>query len=586
MLAPTDEIKSRLDIVELIQGYIRVHKAGINFKANCPFHSEKTPSFFISPSRQIWHCFGCGKGGDIFKFVMEIEGQEFPEALKMLAERAGVKLKREDPLIRSERNRLYDINEEAAKIFEKNLSLTSAVKTYLEGRGVAEKTVSDFHIGFAPQSWDFLLKTLVAKGFRRDDIVAAGLALKSQDGSSVYDRFRSRIMFPIADGSGRVVGFSGRIFADPNRKPDAKEAAEAKYINSPQTLIYDKSRILYGFDKAKQEIRTKDQVVIVEGQMDCVMSHQAGVKNTVAVSGTAATSQQLNKQLKALCNSIVFTFDEDDAGESATSRALTVAAAEFFDDRYVAIVPKGKDVADVVSEDPQLWGDSVKNPQPFMEYFMNRAFKKFGITTLDGRKNILNRILPELARVRNPVLVSRWTKVLAEKLDTKEEAIWGNLRGIRNPDLTERYNAALKESFAPRGRRELLEERLLTLLPMVAEDVKARELANHHLAFILPVHQALFAALQPGTGPVALTADLQRELDLLRFKSEVIMQLITNPEEEFMVCKKELERHSIKERLLELGQQIQRSEKEKNDTVLQPLLQDFQLLSAKLKGIS
>src|SRR3989338_921853 len=233
MNSPIEEIKARLNIVDVIQGYIRLQKAGINYKANCPFHSEKTPSFFISPTRQIWHCFGCGKGGDHFKFVMEIEGHDFPEALRLLAQRTGVVLKREDPSIRSERNRLYDVCEAATNIFERSLTLTPSAKAYLKKRELQDQTIQDFRIGFAPQSWDFLLKALSAKGFKKEEVEKTGLAIKSEDNASWYDRFRSRIMFPIMDGSGRVVGFSGRIFEPEagSQKPEATRI-EAKYVNT------------------------------------------------------------------------------------------------------------------------------------------------------------------------------------------------------------------------------------------------------------------------------------------------------------------------------------------------------------------
>ncbi len=228
MHSQIEEIKSRLDIVDLIQSYVRLEKSGVNYRAICPFHSEKTPSFFVSPSRQIWHCFGgCQKGGDHFKFIMEIEGCDFPEALRILAGRAGVELRREDPAIRSERNRLWELSEEAAKIFEKNLSLTPSARNYLKKRGVRDETFKEFRLGFAPQSWDFLFKALSARGFKSQEIEKAGLAIKSEGGNSWYDRFRSRIMFPITDSNGRVIGFTGRVFGEAvSGEPRLRQEAE------------------------------------------------------------------------------------------------------------------------------------------------------------------------------------------------------------------------------------------------------------------------------------------------------------------------------------------------------------------------
>src|SRR3989344_3995694 len=386
MASVIDDIKARLDIVELVQSYIRLQKAGVNYKALCPFHSEKTPSFNVSPARQIWHCFGCGLGGDHFKFVMQIEGIEFPEALELLAKRTGVELRRENPKLRSERTRLSQLVEDAARIFESVLHASktpeqiTAPLAYLKKRGLADETIKAFRLGYAPDSWDFLMNALSKRGYRLEEIVKAGLAVKSEQGSR-YDRFRNRITFPISDASGRVVGFSGRIFdqidkadqsasglgetADKNsfiKHSDSSTSpvlsAPAKYINTPQTLIYDKSKILYGFDKAKEAIRKENAVVLVEGQMDVVMSHQAGIKNTVAVSGTALSTDQL-RTLKRLSNTIVSSFDRDAAGEIATKRSLDLAAALDVE-RKVAILPSGfKDAADAVLKDPEIWRRAV-----------------------------------------------------------------------------------------------------------------------------------------------------------------------------------------------------------------------------------
>ena len=296
MLSQTEEIKSRVDIVDLIQSYIKLDKAGINYKAVCPFHSEKTPSFFVTPSRQRWHCFGgCSEGGDIFTFVQKIEGVDFPEALEILAKRAGIQLTREDPKLSSERKRLYDICEVATKYFEKQFKENGAVEKYMKDRGVSDETLRSFRVGFAPDGWRNLMAHLLEKGFRAEDAERAGLAIKiqnqsrsSQSQNPFYDRFRGRIIFPIADGTGRIIGFGGRIF-EAGTKQNSAVSTEAKYINSPQTPIYDKSRVLYAFDKAKQEIRKQNVCILVEGYMDTIMSHQAGFTNTVAVSGTALT---------------------------------------------------------------------------------------------------------------------------------------------------------------------------------------------------------------------------------------------------------------------------------------------------------
>src|SRR3989338_1160057 len=288
MTTSVEQIKEKLDIAELVGSYVKLQKAGVNFKALCPFHTEKTPSFYVTPSRQIWHCFGCSAGGDIFRFVMNIEGVEFPEALRILAEKAGVVLERQDPKLRSERTRLLDLLEAAASYYEKNLLERSDVGSYLKERGMTGETAKSFRLGYSFNSWDGVVNHLKQKGFKPEEIERAGLAIKSEKETGHYDRFRSRIMFPLFDGAGRIVGFSGRIF-EKDLSAENKEAEPAKYINTPQTALYDKSCLLYGFDKAKTEIRKKNSAIVLEGQMDLIMSHQSGVLNAVAVSGTALT---------------------------------------------------------------------------------------------------------------------------------------------------------------------------------------------------------------------------------------------------------------------------------------------------------
>jgi len=621
MFSPVEEIKSRLDLAEFIQSYVRLQKAGINYKTNCPFHAEKTPSFFVSPSRQIWHCFGgCGEGGDIFKFVMKIEGMDFPEALKLLAERAGVVLKREDPAIRSERNLLYDLCEEAAKIFEKSLSLTPAACAYLKKRGVKEDTIINFRIGFAPQSWDFLLKSLVQKGFKREEIEKAGLAIKSQDNSSWYDRFRSRIIFPILDVNGRVIGFGGRIFVlspealdgERMKSSSAKVAEEAaKYINTPQTVIYDKSRVLYGFDKAKQEIRAKNQAVIVEGYMDCVMSHQAGVKNTIAVSGTALTQQQLGI-LKRLTDTIVTSFDTDAAGDFATKRSLALAA-QFEFKRKIAKIPSGKgdsrisanknfgspegepaeislppkDPADAVLENPQFWREAVEQAKEIVSFYFDKLFHEYDPSSVEGKKIITERLLPLVAELTDEIEKAHWAGLIAARLGVEEQAVWKEL-------ARKNYNSAVKETVYDSElrpiltRRELLEERMLALLTLVKEEVKARELKEHHLIFGSHLNKELFRVLSAGSSFAAADAEpnLREQLASFGFKGEILSQITKDIDKEFIICKQELERQCIRDRLSELGTEIRKKESEGDSVILSGLLQDFRQLSEKLKILS
>lgn len=609
MLSPVEEIKSRLDIVEFIQGYVRLQKAGINFRANCPFHGEKTPSFFVTPSRQIWHCFGCGKGGDIFQFIMEMEGHDFPEALKLLATRAGVMLTREDPRIRSERNRLYDINEEAARIFQQCFSTHAGAKEYITQRGLTSETVAKFRVGFAPQSWDFLLNALTKKGFTKEDIEHAGVVIKNQEKGSWYDRFRSRIMFPITDGAGRVIGFGGRIFAEDlkikNNESGGSEAyaqateGQAKYINTPQTMIYDKSSVLYGFDKAKQDIRVKNRVVLVEGYMDCVMSHQAGVAHTVAVSGTALTSRQL-QMLKRLCDTMICSFDTDAAGESATRRSLALAS-EFDFERRVAHIHTGKDPADAVRENPILWCDAVEQAKPVVDFYVEKAFAEFDPATALGKKAIADMVLPFIADLFDAIQQDHWTRQLAVRLNVSEESIRSELgrrpglvgtsQGGRDSAVSgaraQTSDGVGTEGQYKEGRRELLEEKFLTLCAMVPEAMRERELKEHHIIFRSAEKQNFFALMMmPPTSDVESSASVVHDLEMFKFKSEVIGSDIAHIDQEFLICKRELEKECIKEKMQERQEEIAQKEKEGSYAAVADLLKDTANLHKILKQLS
>lgn len=620
MPSTIDDIKSRLDLVELIQSYIRLHKAGVNYKATCPFHSEKTPSFVVSPARQIWHCFGCSLGGDHFKFVMQIEGLDFPDALEFLAKRAGVQLKREDPRLRSERNRLYAITEEAAKIYQSVLHYSKNPETqispplaYLKKRGLADETVKSFRLGYAPDSWDFLTSRLKQKGYKPEEIEKAGLTVKSEQGS-YYDRFRNRIMFPIDDASGRVVGFSGRIFepqthaddtqisaevgrrdsASSQRSSAAAVAAAAKYINTPQTPIYDKSRVLYAFDKAKYDIRRQNAVVLVEGQMDVVMSHQAGVKNAVAVSGTALTSEQL-KILKRLCGTIISSFDRDAAGEAATKRSLDLAAAHDFE-RRVATLPHGlKDPADAVAEKPEMWHTAVSQAQPIVQFFLETALAKNDLTRASGKRAVAAAVLPEVKILPSEVEKAHWIQELSREIGIDEAALWRELKnakpaasGVFMPREAEVQRAAGK------NRRAELESLLLGTILRYPEHAAFLPAMPRH-AFLVEEHVKILEAVErllgeSVTAPEALLSALPENMrescNHLAFQAEVALERMENQKDrlgELAVIVRELEREWAREKLKSLSEDITQAEKSRDQTKLATLLGEFRAVSEKIR---
>ena len=410
----SDEIKNKLDLVEIIGEYISLRPAGSNFKALCPFHNEKTPSFMVSPEKQIWHCFGCGKGGDVFSFLMAIEGLDFLEALKLLAPRAGVILKTRDFSSDNKRNKLLQITELASGYYQKNLNSKSdsfPIKRYLKTRGLDQTALNDWKIGYSSDSYDDLLKFLKGKGFRDDEILAAGISFKTKQGRYL-NRFRDRIMFPLNDASGRTVAFTARI------NPDSRKSDLGKYINSPQSDIYDKSQILFALDRAKLAIKKRDYVILVEGQMDAISAHQAGFLNTCAVSGTALTRAQLNL-IKRYTKNIILAFDQDLAGQGATDRGIGEALTMGFSLK-VASLPKGQDPDDLIRTDLKSFKEAIKTAQTLMDYYLDREFKELDLTKFQEKGQAVNRILTVITLVYNKVEQDFWLKNLSQRAQVDE----------------------------------------------------------------------------------------------------------------------------------------------------------------------
>lgn len=462
-MGPVDEIKNRLDIVEFIKGYLKLEKAGQNWKALCPFHTEKTPSFFVSPSRQMWYCFGCHKGGDAFKFLMELEHLEFPETLRILAEKTGVELKREDPKIRTERVRQLEILEAAAKFFQERLLAAPEAKAYVGGRGLKNETIAEFRIGFAPTGWDNLLKHLEKLGFNAPEIEKAGLAIRKENGG-VYDRFRSRIMFPIADSQGRIVGFTGRIFALAGTQANE---TEAKYVNTPESLVFSKGRILYGFDKTKHEIRRQNAAVLCEGQMDFLMAWQSGIRNVVATSGTALTSWHLGT-LKRLCETLYLAFDMDEAGANATERGIMMASQQGFNVRIIEL-PHGKDIADFVAKAVGSLADVIGRAMPVMEYYFAKSLKGLpdqgddSSAGLEKKKEVIAYILPRIKMLKSPVEQAFWLEKLSQKLGFAPDVLKRALDEIASLENPLQETPSTVEIVPQKDRLTLVAEYALTL---------------------------------------------------------------------------------------------------------------------------
>ncbi|MEI7424738.1 MAG: DNA primase [Candidatus Staskawiczbacteria bacterium] len=459
-----EEIKNKLNVLDIVSSYIKLTKTGVNYRGLCPFHSEKGPSFFVSPARQMWKCFGCSKGGDIFEFVKDIEGVEFGDALRILASKAGVELKRENPQLVSERKRLYEICDLACSFFEKQLGNSGYGKEaedYLLKRGITEESITKWRLGYSPDTWQGLSDFLVGRGYTRDEIVAAGLAVQSEKGNNPYDRFRGRIIFPIFDLNSQIIGFGARIF----KEADKKETA--KYINTPQTLLYDKSNVLYGINYAKLSIRKNNQCVLTEGYTDAIMCHQAGFDNTVAVSGTALTPRHLNT-LKRYTDNLLLSFDMDVAGDTATKRGINLAESQGFNIKVVDTYSGAKDPAEIILENPENWGESVKNARSIMDFYFDSAFAKIDKNTPQGKKEISKIILPAIKVLQNKIEQSFWVQKLAEKLNVSQDAVIEELKVIKleNNLPTPEINTvkAVGNNFTSQGRKKLLEDRIISLV--------------------------------------------------------------------------------------------------------------------------
>jgi len=474
-----DEIKRKVDIVELISEVVPLKKAGRNFKGLCPFHSEKTPSFVVSPERQIWHCFGaCNEGGDIFKFVMKYENIEFGEALKELAKRAGVKLTSYRPSDAERQKQLfYEINHLAAEFYHYLLLNHPAGKkalVYILGRGISKDSLEFFGLGFSPNSWDSLQKFLVGKkGYRADDLEKVGLVIQRDTGYAIrdtpdkiqntshvsrityYDRFRNRLMFPLKDHRGNVCGFAGRVL-DPLVK-------EAKYVNTAETPVYHKSDLLYGLFETYREIKKADQAILVEGELDAISSFQAGVKNIAAIKGSALTAGQA-QLLGRFTKNISLALDRDTAGDQAARRGIETADI-FGLAANVIELKGGKDPDEVAQKNPELWRQLVGKAVPVYDYFLDSAFTRFDGKTGLGKRQIGEELMPVLAKIADNIVKAHYTQQLAQRLGLDEEAIRAEIGRWEKANPSKETAITAKVTGEPEKltRREILEQHLLAL---------------------------------------------------------------------------------------------------------------------------
>lgn len=556
-MEPKEIIKSRLPIQEVIGSYMKLERAGASFRGLCPFHKEKSPSFNVSPARDAYYCFGCQKGGDIFAFIMEMEGMSFPEALKVLADRSGVQLPERHqrlPQEQDQKERLYAVMEEATKFFEVNLSKNTEVREYLHRRGLTDDTIARFRIGFVPEGWRNLYDFLRGRHF--DDLTIERARLtKKVEGKGYYDTFRSRIMFPINDSSGRVIAFTGRVWGEETTKDGS---AIAKYLNSPEGELYDKSRVLFGYDRAKIPMRKADRVILVEGQMDCIMSHQAGAENTVAISGTALTEPQIGL-LKRLTENITLALDADSAGINATLRSSKLALSLGMKVNAVR-VPDGKDPADYIlghKDNPDAWNEVLAKAEAIVSYLL-RVYLSLGLKGETMRDRVVHEVLPILASIPSRITQAQLVHSVARVLQVPDSAVFEDMSKIAHENSVHHINphkeSETREGVPPEAKLSPIErfQDELSALIEFSRETPDRSFAHDEIKahleriireFELPernidpsMHVRMLMQVEGGYSPNANLSEIAKELlsrierDLIKEKQKRLLSEITRAE--------------------------------------------------------
>ena len=468
-----EQVRHANDVVDVIGTVFPLKRAGANFRALCPFHKEKTPSFNVNPTKQIWHCFGCGKGGDVFKFVMDYENLDFLGAVRRLAERAGIKVESEDATghaVRGEKELLFRLHDEAAAFFQENLHAADVAKRYLEKRQITLEVARQWRIGYALDAWDGLLHWAERKKYDPTLLATAGLALP-RDNGGLYDRFRGRLMFSICDEQGRVVGFSGRILTDAKDQP--------KYVNSPETPIFQKGRILFALDKAKRTIIEDKLAVICEGQIDTIACHEAGITNVVAPQGTALTEQHA-RILKRYADEVVLMYDADEAGQNAIVRSAEPLWEAGMALR-VAVIPAGHDPDSLIkAEGGAKLRELIDSGESFFAYLLQRLSHQHDPKTERGKLQIVRQMAEWLARIPSPVLLATYSQQTAQRLDVPENAIRQELQKLQRNRPGPAASAPSPEAEETIATAPNLTEETLLLQLMLA-DMRLVDLALERL---------------------------------------------------------------------------------------------------------
>ncbi len=594
-----DEVRSKTDIIQLISQYLSLKKSGRNFKALCPFHAEKIPSFMVSSERQIFKCFGCGAGGDVFQFLMRMEGVEFGEALRTLAKRAGVRLKQYRPSeAEKQKQVLYEINHLASEFYHYLLSSHPAGKkalNYILGRGINKDLIQLFKLGYAPNFWNGVQRFLVEKkGYKINDLLNAGLI--SRFDNQYRDFFRDRLLFTLKDHRGNVVGFAGRTAG--KWTEDLAPKIGPKYLNTPETPVYQKGNLLYGLETTRNQIRQANQAVIVEGELDMISSFQAGVENVVALKGTALTEAQC-RLLKRYCENIILATDTDKAGDEAARRGIEIADSLGFNIR-VALIKGAKDPDELAQKKPEAWRKTVEEAIPIYDFYLQSALERIGFETAVQKKGVGEELLPIYARIADELVKSHYLRALAKKIGVSEEALYTQLEKIETEPTPLRVRreeiARKKPEPSARGRREVLEEYLMALVFQsgkveILAKPKTRKMikipANERILKLLKDYfqkrkkyiSQRFAEMLP-----AELLGIFNGFYLVDFGERLEDELWWEKELEKILL--EIEKEDLKEQLKEMSERVGQMEEEGKVRELKRAEREFQEISSKLNELT
>lgn len=582
-----EEVKQKTDIVGVIGSFIDLKKAGRNFKASCPFHGERTASFMVNPELQIFKCFGCGEGGDVFTFLEKYDGMEFSEALKFLAEKAGVKLRVVKQEAKSEKDRVYEINSLALKLYSHLLTnpIGRVALDYLtKERGISKEAIEHFQLGFSPNTAFIGRKFLVDKHkISVEELSKAGLVYQAQYGA--FDRFRGRVIFPLHDHRNNVVGFAGRIL--PGGRTDL-----AKYINSPETLVYHKGSMLYGLNLSRSEIKHQGQVLIVEGELDLISSWQAGVKNVVALKGTAMTEEQI-RLLSRLTQRIVLALDADIAGDAAARRGITIAQNMGME-VSVATFPGFKDPDEAARKDPEAYKKSITDAENVWDFIIDSVFARFDGNSAAGKSKIGREVCPILAAIEDKIVQAHYAKILAERLDVPLAAVTEQIEAVTRTDTPTKVETVLAPKKIDKGRRQLLEEDILALCfqsdPFQFLTPEVQTLIATPLATRITTEFANYSKKASKFEASEFTKWMPKELQ--EGFSELMMkdthELVDRPDDlkkEINVIIKSLMTINVKDQMTELASKMKVLEKGNESTKLEEAERSFTKISGKLSGL-